>query len=136
MKIRNGFVSNSSSSSFIVAVKDEESAKTKIQIEVDLSKYASDTIKTIEELDSYVLDNYAGNEENISEFLESTEDYIKEEYAKMIAEQDKKVKEFESVLDEDVKFDGVKVEMKDIPETIEPSILETFLQTNMIIEKE
>ena len=73
--------------------------------------------------------------ERVDEFKTEL-DKLKEEYAKMIAEQDKKVKEFESVLDEDVKFDGVKVEMKDIPETIEPSILETFLQTNMIIEKE
>lgn len=56
MKIRNGFVSNSSSSSFIVAAKDRKHTKIKITIEVDLSKFVPQYCKskpiatTVEEL--------------------------------------------------------------------------------------
>ena len=53
MKIRNGFVSNSSSSSFIVAVKSEDKAKTKITVtfDVDLKDYLEHPIvKTVKEL--------------------------------------------------------------------------------------
>ena len=49
MKIRKGFVSNSSSSSFVVSGKRED-MKCKITIEVDLSQYSDDIIETKEEL--------------------------------------------------------------------------------------
>jgi hypothetical protein len=53
MKIRSGFVSNSSSSSFIIAVKDEDNTKVSITFEVDLSAYADKPISTIEDLNKY-----------------------------------------------------------------------------------
>ena len=54
MKIRTGFVSNSSSSSFIVAAPPQkDSTKVTITIEVDLAEYANTTIKTVEELIEY-----------------------------------------------------------------------------------
>ena len=49
MKTRNGFVSNSSSTSFIVAI-DKTLPKAKIVMEIDLSNYG-DVIETVEELD-------------------------------------------------------------------------------------
>lgn len=63
MKIRNGFVSNSSSSSFIVAVKDEKHTKIKLTIEVDLSKYARRyggpaVISTVEQLYKLFKEDY------------------------------------------------------------------------------
>jgi hypothetical protein len=64
MKIRNGFVSNSSSSSFIVAVKDEKHTKIKITLEVDLAKYcrsyssSKNIFKTVEELKAFFNSNY------------------------------------------------------------------------------
>ncbi len=62
-------------------------------------------------------------------------DKIKEEYKNVIAEQEQKVKDFESILDNEVEFTGVKIDLKDIPETIEPSILEVLMQTKMLIEE-
>ncbi len=55
MKIRSGFVSNSSSSSFIVATDGR--TKVTLKLEVDLAKFG-DVIKTKDELDWQFEDNY------------------------------------------------------------------------------
>jgi hypothetical protein len=60
MKVRSGFVSNSSSSSFIVAIKDEATVKVKVTFEADLEKYARRKISTIEELNEYYKDYWGG----------------------------------------------------------------------------
>jgi len=52
MKVRNGFVSNSSSSSFVVAL-DPKKTKIKIEIEVDLETYAHKQITTLEEVEEH-----------------------------------------------------------------------------------
>lgn len=59
MKIRNGFVSNSSSSSFIVAVEDNDKP-LKICISVEPE---CETIRTIEELDKSDMYEYYDDEE-------------------------------------------------------------------------
>ena len=51
MKVRNGFVSNSSSSSFVVAMSKE--GKPEITIKVDLTKYTDHILSTIQELNEY-----------------------------------------------------------------------------------
>ncbi len=56
MKIRQGFVSNSSSSSFVVAVKD--SSKVILTIEVDLNKFADHVLCDEEEVRQYFNDEY------------------------------------------------------------------------------
>ena len=71
--------------------------------------------------------------ERVDEFKTEI-DKIKKEYKDAIKDQEQKVKEFESVLDNEVEFGGMKIYLKDVPETIEPSILETLIQTKMIIE--
>lgn len=63
MKIRSGFVSNSSTSSFIVALKDAKDAKIKITIEVDLNKYKDSYIENEEELLEYYKDYYGDIED-------------------------------------------------------------------------
>lgn len=57
MKVRYGFVSNSSSSNFIVSAKDLSKEKHVAVLKIDLNDYM-DVISTIEELDEYYLDNY------------------------------------------------------------------------------
>jgi len=54
MKIRSGFVSNSSSSSFIVAA-GKNPAKVSITLEVDLEKYVQRTLNTEEEVLDYLV---------------------------------------------------------------------------------
>ena len=59
MKVRSGFVSNSSSSSFVIAAKNKKDLKTKITIEVNFADFIEDSgIKTIEDLDEYFEEEY------------------------------------------------------------------------------
>lgn len=60
MKIRSGFVSNSSSSSFVVACPSELNGKFTLKVEVDLKKYCrhGKVLKTIDDLNEYIEDYY------------------------------------------------------------------------------
>ena len=83
MKIRNGFVSNSSSSSFIVSCKDKKSAKIKVELEVDLYHHAKSKITTLSELDKYYIKQYGWDKKNTIEAIFEDEDgYFKEDYIK------------------------------------------------------
>jgi hypothetical protein len=69
MKTRNGFVSNSSSSSFIVAANKKLNGIVSLTIEVDLNSYASSVIDNLDDLSAYFKENY-------DEDYEENEDYI------------------------------------------------------------
>ena len=74
MKLRNGFVSNSSSSSFIIAAKDSSKLKTKIEIEVDLSDFLDEyEISTEHELLKKYIDDFLYSLEE----LKDNKDYLK-----------------------------------------------------------
>lgn len=74
MKTRTGFISNSSSTSFIVGVKDN--TEIELHIKVDLANYG-DVVTTKKELDEYYNDRYWKYDED--------EKYWKEEYDKCLA---------------------------------------------------
>lgn len=63
MKIRNGFVSNSSSSSFVVATTGN--TQFQITIDVDLKEYVDHTIKNEEELKKIFINDYGYREEDL-----------------------------------------------------------------------
>lgn len=80
MKIRTGFVSNSSSSSFILEVdKDIKDMKVKMEIGVDLKDLQDRLITSVDELEEYFIDYYGSN------FKEDYRDesYIMKKYEKM-----------------------------------------------------
>jgi len=77
MKIRNGFVSNSSSSSFIVAVKDEKNTEITVSNAVNLKKYTDSIIKTPEELLKILVKDYYLLEELLDPTTHAGKIYIK-----------------------------------------------------------
>lgn len=61
MKIRSGYVSNSSSSSFIVATDGDPI----VTVRIDLTKFISKTLTTKEEILEWYLDDYGYTEEEL-----------------------------------------------------------------------
>jgi len=86
MKKRIGFVSNSSSSSFIIATKGDQS--TRALVEIDLDELISSSISTKEELVEYILEDYCFGIEDWDKYLtedgEYFDEYIYENYTKML----------------------------------------------------
>lgn len=74
MKTRAGFVSNSSSSSFVISVP--KNVKPSATIRINLEDFIDETIKTKEELEQYMPDQYGD--------AWREDDYSKKLYAKML----------------------------------------------------
>lgn len=60
---------------------------------------------------------------------------LKAEYKDVISEYEKQIKDFDELLDKDVQFEGVKIDMKDIPKEIEPNVLEVLMSSGLLIEQ-
>jgi len=83
MKTRQGFVSNSSSSSFIVAFdKTNDAGKCQLTLEVDMSKYGT-RLSSKEELDDYIIGEYGTRGITIEKVLED-DWYDRDRYNKML----------------------------------------------------
>lgn len=73
--------------------------------------------------------------ENLDIFKEEL-DKLKEIYKDVIYEYGQQIKDFDELLDRDVDFEGIKLDIKDIPEEIEPNVLEVLMRAGLLIEKE
>lgn len=78
MKKRIGFVSNSSSSSFIVAAKPGQSLIASIKYDIDLTRYVRDKIVTVKDLEDYMLEKHGFEGYGLDKILQR--EYAKEEY--------------------------------------------------------
>jgi hypothetical protein len=81
MKQRGGFISNSSSSSFIIAVPKD--GKLTISIEVNLEDVLKHRFSTKEQLEEYIEEDYMYGEQTLEELLEE-EPWVAEWYHKAI----------------------------------------------------
>lgn len=84
MKVRTGFVSNSSSSSYIVAADRDNTTFT---IKIDLAHLSDGIISTFGDLDAYMLDRhgYYDGCDTIEDLLKN-EPYLRETYNKCKAQ--------------------------------------------------
>ena len=79
MKTRIGFVSNSSSTSFMVAVKKgKTTGKITIVKEIDLNQYVSTTIETAENLYEYFYEQHGSKDDWMKETLKEYNLALKE----------------------------------------------------------
>jgi len=80
-KFRNGWVSNSSSSSFIISAKEE--VNLKVMVEMDLSKCIDQTLKTKADVEKFILARHGWGDTPLKEVLEEG-DYITDSYESML----------------------------------------------------
>jgi len=71
--------------------------------------------------------------EKVDEFRKAL-DALKEKNSKVISAYEKQIKDFEELLDEEINFQGPKIDLKDIPPTIESSFLEVLITADLLIE--
>lgn len=83
MKLRNGFVSNSSSSSFVISADSEDVV---ISISTTLKELSKSVIRSKKELDEHFIDEYSYNGK-LEDALE--EDYVRKNYLKALDELDR-----------------------------------------------
>jgi len=71
--------------------------------------------------------------EKVDEFKTKL-DELKEQYKAAIKKHEKNQKEFDDLLNEDIVLDTPKINLKDIPPAIEPSVLEVLISADLIEE--
>ena len=74
MKVRNGFVSNSSSSSFIVATKKDQHLKAIVEVDInDLVQYS---ISSVEEAIDYITEDYCFRYDDWDKYMTEDSEYF------------------------------------------------------------
>lgn len=61
---------------------------------------------------------------------------LKESYTDVIKDYEKQVKDFDELLDKEVEFTGIKIDLKDVPEEIEASVIEVLINSDLLIDPE
>jgi hypothetical protein len=67
MKTRHGFVSNSSSSSFVMGVPKGAPTKIQVTLTIDLADFAEHKLHTVAELDGHYIREYGHDDTNLAE---------------------------------------------------------------------
>ncbi len=84
MKLRTGFVSNSSSSSFVIGAPQGDTPKLTISVEIDLADFSEYQIDTVEQLDAYYKEEHCWGPHTLEDIFED-DPQILAEYNKVKA---------------------------------------------------
>ncbi len=84
MRIRRGFVSNSSSSSFVLSTDLTKDLKINITLEIDLNHYAECVAKTEDEVREYIAEEWCWGGSQLDDIL-ATNESLREIYDASIA---------------------------------------------------
>jgi len=61
-------------------------------------------------------------------------DELKEKFKDAIEEREQQLESIKELLDEEKEFDGHKIHMDEIPDSIEPGVMEAFIVADLIME--
>ena len=59
---------------------------------------------------------------------------LKKEYEDVINEFDKKFRQYKELLNEEIEFNGHAIKLDDLPELVEPALIELFMDTGLLKE--
>ena len=59
---------------------------------------------------------------------------LKEEYEDAIKDFDEKIGQYKELLDGEIEFNGHAIKLNDLPERVEPTLIELFMDTGLLIE--
>jgi hypothetical protein len=116
----------------------EEAAKPNpkfLEFDEKRVKLASDMADRDENGKPKVQNNSFTITEKFNKFREEL-DALRKKYNQDIIDQEKSVKEFEDILNEDFNYKGTKIDFKNIPDEIEPSFLEILIVADLITEEQ
>lgn len=105
-----------------------------VEFDTERAKLAHDMSDKDEKGQAKIENNNFIIVEKVNEFKDALE-ALKEKYSKAITDQEKNIKDFEAILNEEFEYKGPKIDFKDIPAGIEPSILEDLIIADLIIEE-
>lgn len=124
-----------------VALKDEITAIEEVrkasdefrQYDIERARLAQEYADKNEDGSAKIYDNSFVITAKVDEFQKRLSE-LKSKYETVIKDHENKMVELEELLNDKVEFQGTKIDFKDIPDTIEPSLLEVFIIADLIIE--
>lgn len=60
---------------------------------------------------------------------------LREEHKKVIEDREEQLKDFDDILNKETEYDGAKIDLEDIPDNIEPVVIEVLLSAGLVDEE-
>ena len=105
------------------------------EFDMERAKLAQEHADKNEDGSAKIFENSFVITARVDEFQEKLGE-LREKYAEPIKDHEGKMEEFNELLDGEVDFQGAMIDLKDIPATIEPAILEVLILADLIVEDE
>lgn len=101
--------------------------KKRADLAAEMADRKEGTDKPIIENNQYIITK---NKKVFDTAIES----LKTEHSEVIKDRENQIKILNDILNETINFNGYKIKLDDVPESIDPTIIELFVNTNLIRE--